>query len=93
MCQSSLVAWARGVFGHLPGALPSPGGRGRLGALPERVTHRTAQQNCDPMAEAIPGTSEQRLQEFLTNMPWDEDDLNRQWVDKMIAEATVGQGC
>jgi hypothetical protein len=45
------------------------------------------------MAEAIPGTSEQCLQEFLTNMPWDEDDLNHQRVDKMIAEATVGQGC
>src|SRR5256884_4205110 len=49
-------------------------------------------KNCDTMAEAVPGTSEQRLQEFLTNMPWDEDDLNRQRVAKMIAEATVGQG-
>src|SRR6266704_3348330 len=49
-------------------------------------------KNCDTMAEAVPGTSEQRLQEFLTNMPWDEDDLNRQRVEKMIAEATLGQG-
>jgi hypothetical protein len=25
-------------------------------------------KNCDTMAQAVPGTSEQRLQEFLTNM-------------------------
>src|SRR3989440_9744899 len=46
----------------------------------------------DTLAEAVPGTSEQRLQEFLTNMQWDEQDLNRQRVGKMIAEATVGHG-
>src|SRR5919106_4882769 len=47
-------------------------------------------KNCNTMAEAVPGTSEQCLQEFLTNMQWDEDDLNRQRVEKLIAEATVG---
>jgi len=49
-------------------------------------------KNCDTIATAVPGTSEQRLQEFLTKMQWDEDDLNRQRVEKMIAEATVGNG-
>jgi SRSO17 transposase len=49
-------------------------------------------KNCDTLAEAVPGTSEQRLQEFLTNMQWDETDLNRQRVEKLIAAATVGQG-
>src|SRR3989440_12156014 len=49
-------------------------------------------KNCDTMAEAVPGTSEQRLQELLTNMQWEEQDLNRQRVAKMIAEATVGNG-
>src|SRR6266699_3308983 len=49
-------------------------------------------KNCDTMAEAVPGTSEQRLQEFLTTMQWDEHALNRQRVAKMIAEATVGHG-
>lgn len=49
-------------------------------------------KNCDTMAEAVPGTSEQRLQEFLTNMHWDEQDLNRQRVEKLIAEATLGNG-
>jgi SRSO17 transposase len=49
-------------------------------------------KNCDTIAQAVPGTSEQRLQEFLTNMQWDEEDLNRQCVQKMIAEATRGDG-
>ncbi len=49
-------------------------------------------KNCDTMATAVPGTNEQRLQEFLTNMHWDEDDLNRQRVEKLIAEATLGNG-
>jgi len=49
-------------------------------------------KNCDTMASAVPGTSEQRLQEFLTNMQWDEQDLNRQRVEKMMAEATLSNG-
>jgi SRSO17 transposase len=49
-------------------------------------------KNCDTMAQAVPGTSAQRLQEFLTNMQWDHDDLNRQRVEKLIAEVTVGKG-
>jgi len=49
-------------------------------------------KNCDTMATAVPGTSEQRLQELLTNMQWDEDDLNRQRVEKMITDVTVGNG-
>jgi SRSO17 transposase len=49
-------------------------------------------KNCDTLARAVPGSSEQRLQEFLTNMQWDEEDLNRQRVRKMLAEATRGEG-
>jgi SRSO17 transposase len=49
-------------------------------------------KNCDTIAQAVPGTSAQRLQEFLTNMQWDEENLNGQRVAKMIAEATTGDG-
>jgi SRSO17 transposase len=49
-------------------------------------------KNCDTLALAVPGTSEQRLQEFLTNMHWEEEDLNRQRVQKMTAEAVLGHG-
>jgi SRSO17 transposase len=48
--------------------------------------------NGDTMAQAVPGTSAQRRQEFLTKMPWDEADLNRQRVQKMVAAATPGDG-
>jgi SRSO17 transposase len=49
-------------------------------------------KNCDTMAQAVPDTSAQRLQEVLTNMQWEEADLNRQCVQKMSAEATLGDG-
>ena len=49
-------------------------------------------KHCDTMARAVPGTREQGLQEFLTTMQWDEEDLNRQRVHKMVAEATLGDG-
>jgi hypothetical protein len=44
-------------------------------------------KNGDTIAQAVPGTSAQRWQEFLTNMPWDKEDLNRQRVQKMVVEA------
>jgi hypothetical protein len=34
-------------------------------------------KHCDTLAQAVLGTSEQRLQECLTNMPWDKESLNR----------------
>jgi SRSO17 transposase len=49
-------------------------------------------KNCDTMAQAVPGTSEQRLQELLTKMQWDHDDLNRQRVEKLSAETPLGKG-
>jgi SRSO17 transposase len=49
-------------------------------------------KHCATMAEAVPGTSAQRLQELRTNRQGEEQDLNRQRVAKRIAEATVGQG-
>lgn len=49
-------------------------------------------KNCDTMAQAVPGTSEQRLQGFLSSMAWDEEDLNRQRVQLMLATTTLGDG-
>jgi DDE superfamily endonuclease len=46
----------------------------------------------DPMAQAMPGTSAPRVQVFLTKRPWDEEDLTRQRVAKMMAAATRGAG-
>ena len=49
-------------------------------------------KHCDTLAQAVPGTHAQRLQGLLTTMNGDEEELNRQRVEKMIAEATVGHG-
>jgi SRSO17 transposase len=40
--------------------------------------------NCQTIAANIPGTTEQRLQGLLTAMTWDQDDLNRQRVQRML---------
>jgi hypothetical protein len=49
-------------------------------------------KNCDTIAQVVPGTSEQRLQGLLTAMAWDEDDLNRQRVRRLLALPTEGDG-
>ena len=49
-------------------------------------------KNCDTLAAIVPGTSEQRLQGLLTDMLWDEDDLNRQRAQILRALPTEGDG-
>src|ERR687885_2817847 len=69
-----------------------PEGREALERYTTGLLTEVPNKNCDTLAQAIPSTSEQRLQEFLTNMQWDEEDLNRQRVQKLSAEATLGDG-
>jgi SRSO17 transposase len=69
-----------------------PEGRKALERYTTGLVTALPNQNCDTIAQAVPGTSAQRLQEFLTTMQWDEEDLNRQRVAKMTAEATTGEG-
>src|SRR5947209_12290376 len=45
-------------------------------------------KNCDTLAQVVPGTSEQSLQGLLTVMSWDEDDLNQQRVQELLALPT-----
>src|SRR5215469_12614206 len=47
-------------------------------------------KNCDTRAQVVPGTTEQSLQGLLTAMRWDEDDLNRQRVQGLLALPTEG---
>lgn len=47
-------------------------------------------KNCDTIATVVPDTSEQSLQGLLTNMIWDEDDLNRQRVQQMMTLPAEG---
>jgi SRSO17 transposase len=69
-----------------------PEGRDALGRSTTGLLTELPNKNRDTIAPAVPGTRAQRLQAFLTNMPWDEEDLTRQRVQKMIAEATRGDG-
>ena len=47
-------------------------------------------KNCDTIAAVVPDTSEQSLQGLLTAMSWDEDDLNKQRVQDLLALPTEG---
>ena len=69
-----------------------PEGREALERYTTGLLTELPTKNGDPIAQAVPGTSAQRLQEFLTNMQWDEEELNRRRVQTMLAEATAGDG-
>jgi SRSO17 transposase len=69
-----------------------PEGRQALERYTTGLLTEVPNKNCDTLAQAVPGTSAQRLQEFLTHRQWDEEDLNRQRVQKRTAEATHGEG-
>jgi SRSO17 transposase len=47
-------------------------------------------KNCDTIASVVPGTSEQRLQGLLTDIDWDEDDLNRQRARRLMRLPSEG---
>src|SRR5262245_5877722 len=47
-------------------------------------------KNCATIAAVVPNTSEQSLQGLLTVMAWDEDDLNKQRVKRMLALPSEG---
>jgi SRSO17 transposase len=49
-------------------------------------------KNCDTLAQVIPGTSEQSLQNLLTTMRWDDTAVNEVRVQRMRALPTDGDG-
>jgi SRSO17 transposase len=49
-------------------------------------------KNCDTMANVVPGTNQQRLHHLLTELVWDEADLNRQRVKQMLMLDSEGDG-
>ena len=49
-------------------------------------------KNCDTLASVVPGTNQQRLNNLLTGMLWDESKLNRQRVKQMVGLGSEGDG-
>lgn len=49
-------------------------------------------KNCQTMAAVVPATNEQQLNNLLTEMQWDEEDLNRQRVKCLSRLKTEGDG-
>ena len=47
-------------------------------------------KNCDTIAQVVPGASEQQLQNLLTDMVWDEHELNAQRITQMLTLSTEG---
>jgi SRSO17 transposase len=90
--QSGGAAGVASVFGGLQVRFRRPEGREALERYTTGLLTELPNKNGDSIAQTVPGTSAQRLREFLTNMPWDEEDLNRQRVQKMVAEAARGEG-
>ena len=44
------------------------------------------------LGRSLPGTSDQRLQEFLTNTCWDPAAMDRLRIERMLTSASVGDG-
>jgi len=49
-------------------------------------------KNCDTLAQILPDTNEQRLQNLLTKMDWDEQAVNVRRVEVMRALGSEGDG-
>lgn len=49
-------------------------------------------KNCDTIADAVPDTNKQRLQELLTGLVWDEAALNTQRVQQMRDTVRLDEG-
>ena len=51
-----------------------------------------SRKTASDMGRSLPGTSAQRLQEFLTNTAWDPGEMNRIRIERMSEVASVGRG-
>jgi len=49
-------------------------------------------KNCDTLAQIVPGTTQQNLQYLLTDLVWEEQALNQQRIQRMLALPSEGDG-
>jgi SRSO17 transposase len=80
------------VLGSCQGRVQRPEGTEALERYRTGLLTELPHKNCETIARAVPGTSEQRRQAFLTNLQGDDEDLTRQRGHKTMAEAALGDG-
>jgi len=49
-------------------------------------------KNCETMAEVVPGANGQQLNHVVSDLSWDDDELNRQRIKVMLELKTEGDG-
>jgi SRSO17 transposase len=67
-------------------------GRGDLERYSTGLLSDIPRKNGDTIPEVIPGTNDQRIQELLTRIVWDQDAFNAQRVERMRDEVLLGDG-
>src|SRR5215467_9278709 len=90
--QSGGVAGVERVLGTFQVRFRRPEGREALERYTTGLLTELPNKNCDTITQAVPGTSEQQLQGLLTTTAWDEDDLNRQRVRRLLELPGEGDG-